>query len=522
MEDRKRAEDALRDSEAHWREVFEHNPVMYFMVDENGAVLSVNAFGAAQLGYEVDELVGTPVIGVFFEEDRPFVLRKMAVVLQNPGQAHNWEARKVRKDGTVIWVRENAKAVKRENGFLVLVACEDITERRRTEDALRESEMYLAEAQRLSHTGSFGWRVTRGELAWSAETFRIFECDPSLKPSVELAMMRTHPDDREFLRRFLRRVAREGKDWEVEHRLLMPDGRVKEVRGVAHATRDATGGLEFIGAVMDITASRQAAQELNTARAELAHVTRVTALGELSAAIAHEVNQPIAAIVTDAHAALNWMAHEPPDIEEVRQALYRIVKQGSRAADVIGRIRDLVKKTPMSKDAVDMNEAVREVLALTRGEISSSGALLETTLAEGLPLVQADRVQLQQVLLNLIVNALQAMACAAPGSQSPAEPQQPRELRIATARAEPNGVLVSVQDSGPGLPPVLMDRIFAPFYSTKPGGLGMGLSICRSIIEAHDGRLWVTAGEPRGAIFHFIVPAARDGEDESRPGKSSR
>lgn len=512
MEDRKRAEDALRDSEAHWREVFEHNPVMYFMVDEKGIVLSVNAFGAAQLGYEVNELVGKPVLGVFLEEDRPFVLRNMAVCLEHPGQPHNWEVRKIRKNGTVLWVRENAKAVKRGNGFLVLVACEDITERRRTEDALRQSEMYLAEAQRLSRTGSFGWRVAKGELVWSAETFRIYECDPAVKPSVELALARTHPDDRDFLRQFLESVAREGKDWEVDHRLLMPDGRVKDIRGVAHAARDDSGGLEFIGAVMDVTALRRASQELHNARAELAHVTRVTALGELSAAIAHEVNQPIAAIVTDARAALNWLAHEPPELEEVRQALYRIGKQGSRAADVIGRIRDLVKKAPMSKEAVDINEAVREVLALTHGEISSCRASLQMTLTEDLPLVYADRIQLQQVLLNLIVNALQAMTGAV---QAPGEPHEPRELRITTAHAEPNGVRVSVQDSGPGLPPSLIDRIFAPFYSTKPGGLGMGLSICRSIIEAHDGRLWAGAGERRGAVFHFVVPAAPP-EPESR------
>lgn len=492
------AEETLRESEAHWREVFEHNPVMYFMVDANGIVRSVNGFGAAQLGYEVGELVGQPVLGVFLEEDRPFVERQMAVCLGAPGRSHSWEVRKARKDGSLLWVRENAKAVKRADGFLVLVACEDITERKKTEDALRQSEMYLAEAQRLSHTGSFGWRIATGELIWSAETYRIFEFDPAIRPTVELALQRTHPDDREFVRQLLDRVAREQTNWDVEHRLLMSDGRVKDIRDVAHAVRDSTGALEFIGVVMDVTASRHAAQELSRARAELAHVTRVTALGELTAAIAHEVNQPIAAMVTDAHASLNWLGRGAAGFAEVRQALHRIVQNGNRAANVIGGIRDLVKKAPPRKVAVDMNEAVSETIALTRAEIAGSGVSLETKLANNLPVINGDRVQLQQVLLNLIVNASQAMGAVT---------QAPRKLLITTARVEPEGVLVSVSDSGPGLSAALIEHVFEPFYSTKPGGLGMGLSICRSIVEAHEGRLWVTANEPCGATFHFTVPA---------------
>lgn len=486
----------LRESEAHWREVFEHNPVMYFMVDADGIVQSVNGFGAAQLGYRVDELVGQSVLAVFREEDRPFVIQQMSTCLADPGLSHSWEVRKIRKDGSLLWVRENAKAVRRPDGFLVLVACEDITERRRTEDALRQSEMYLAEAQRISHTGSFGWRIPSGELIWSAETYRIFECDPSVEPTVELALQRVHPDDREFVRQLLERVMLEQTDWDVEHRLLMSDGRVKDVRAVAHAVRDGAGNLEFIGVVMDVTASRKAAQELSRARAELAHVMRVTTLGELAAAIAHEVNQPIAAMVTDAQASLNWLGREPVDLGEVDQALHRIADNGNRAADVIGRIRELVKKAPPRIGLVDLNLAVKEMIALTRAEIAGSGVALETALEDDLPSVHGDRVQLQQVLLNLIVNALQAMSAVAPGQ---------RKLRICTARIELDRVRVSVQDSGPGLSAALVDRIFAPFYSTKPDGLGMGLSICRSIVEAHDGRLWASADEP-GATFHFTIP----------------
>jgi C4-dicarboxylate-specific signal transduction histidine kinase len=230
---------------------------------------------------------------------------------------------------------------------------------------------------------------------------------------------------------------------------------------------------------------------------EVAHANRVATMGQLTASIAHEVNQPIAAVVTNAYAALRWLGGRPPDLEEVRQALDAIIKDGRRAGDVIGRIRELIKKAPTRKDWVDINEAIHEVIELTRSEAVKNGASVKTALGEGLPLIQGDRVQLQQVILNLVVNAVQAICAVAEG---------PRELLITTALAEPNGVLVAVKDSGPGLAPESLTHLFAPFYTTKTGGLGMGLSICRSIIEAHGGRLWVSANLPRGAIFHFTVP----------------
>jgi C4-dicarboxylate-specific signal transduction histidine kinase len=243
--------------------------------------------------------------------------------------------------------------------------------------------------------------------------------------------------------------------------------------------------------------ARESERRVREMQMEVAHANRVATMGELTASIAHEVNQPIAATASNADAALRWLSARPPDLEEVRQALDRITKDAHRAGDVIGRIRDIIKKAPPRKDRVDINEAIREVIELTRGEAAKNGASVQTALGEGLPLVEGDRVQLQQVGLNLIVNAVQAMGAIQEG---------PRELSITTARAEPNGVLVAVKDSGPGVPPANLERLFTPFFTTKPGGLGMGLSICRSIIEAHGGRLWVTANLPRGAIFHFTVP----------------
>lgn len=231
---------------------------------------------------------------------------------------------------------------------------------------------------------------------------------------------------------------------------------------------------------------------------ELAHANRVATMGQLSASIAHEVNQPITASVTNAQAALRWLRTEPPEMEEVRKALGRIVRDGNRAGDVIDRIRTLIKKAPSRKDALDINEAILDVIALTRIEAAKNSVSLETQLAEGLPLIQGDRVQLQQVVLNLIVNAVEAMSGVN---------DRPRELLISTARGGSDSVVVAVRDSGPGLAPASLERLFESFYTTKPGGLGMGLSICRSIIDSHGGRLWVTANVPQGAIFQFTLPA---------------
>jgi PAS domain S-box-containing protein len=501
-EDRKRATEALRESEEQWREVFEHNPVMYFMVDATGTVLSVNAFGAAQLGYTVGELVGQSVLTVFFEEDRAFVRKNVAICTENPGRSHGWEVRKIRKDGTVLWVRENAKAVRRPgNQLIVLIACEDITERKRAEDALRQSEMYLAEAQRISRTGSFGWRVASGELFWSEEIFRIFEYDRAVKPSLELVLQRTHPEERAAFQRFLERVADDGEDWELERRLLMPDGSVKYIHAVAHVVNDAPGNPEFVGAVMDVTATRRAEEQVNLARAELAHVARVTTMGELTAAIAHEVSQPLTGLVSSGHACLRWLAGETPDLEAARRAVERMINDGSRAGEVISRIRAMVRKSPPRKDTLNINDTITEVIALIRNEVQRNGISLRTELSNDLPLVSGDRIQLQQVILNLIVNAIEAMSGVN---------RLQRKLSIASMQDGSNGVLVTVRDSGTGLDRTSPERLFEAFYTTKTDGMGMGLAISRTIIEDHGGKLWATPNVSQGAVFQFRLPT--DGE----------
>src|SRR5260221_10196292 len=245
--------------------------------------------------------------------------------------------------------------------------------------------------------------------------------------------------------------------------------------------------------------ARDSERRYRKAELELAHANRVAAMGQLTASIAHEVNQPITAAVTNAQAALRWMSAEPPDFGEVREALAGIIKEGNRASEVIGRIRALIKKAPARKDAVAINDAILEVIALTRAEAANNSVSVRTQLAEGLPPVQGDRVQLQQVMLNLILNAIQAMSGIGEGA---------RELQISIdAVPFEGGVRVGVRDTGPGLSPESLSRLFEPFYTTKPEGMGMGLSICRSIIEAHGGRLWATRCEPHGALFQFTIPA---------------
>jgi signal transduction histidine kinase len=235
---------------------------------------------------------------------------------------------------------------------------------------------------------------------------------------------------------------------------------------------------------------------------ELARVNRVETIGQLTASITHEVNQPLAAARNNLTAALNFLDRTPPDLVEVREALASAVKDNDRASTVVGRIRALMQKVPTRSDSVNLNEAVHEVLELTNGEALKHGVSVRTQLADGLPLIQGDRVQLQQVVLNLILNAVQAMGAVA---------DRTREVLIITSQTEPNAVCLGVRDTGPGLSAETLPRLFEPFYTTKPDGMGMGLSICRSIIEAHGGRLWATQHEPRGALFQFTIPATSGG-----------
>ena len=364
------------------------------------------------------------------------------------------------------------------------------------EEKLQQSEAYLSEAQRLSHTGSFGWRVSTGEVIWSEESFRIFQYDRTTKPTVELILKRVHPEDAAQVKQTIECAARDGKDFDHEYRLVMPNSSVKHVHVVAHALCGESGSIEFVGAVMDVTGRRRAEEALRQAQADLAHVSRVTTMGELTASLAHEVNQPIAAAVTNANTCLRWLTRDHPNIEEARAAAMRIVKDGTRAAEIISRVRLLFKKSTPERELVNVNEIIREMIVLLRGEAARYSISFRTELAVDLPQVMGDRVQLQQVFMNLMLNGIDAMKEVNAGG----------ELTIKSLQTENGQLLISVSDTGVGLPAQQTDQIFNAFFTTKLQGIGMGLSISRSIVESHGGQLWATDNPPRGASFYVTLP----------------
>src|SRR6266436_4294110 len=416
----------------------------------------------------------------------------------------DFEHRLLMPDGSVKHVHVVAHAQRDESGELEYVgAVMDTTENKRAEEALRRSESYLAEAQRLTRTGSWAWRVAgRDAVHLSEEWYRIYGFDPEEGLSAwEKRRQRMHPEDQAKWQGVIERAIAEKSDYDVEHRILLPDGTVKYTQTVGHPVLNASGDVvQFVGTMIDVTERKRAEEErerLRHAHADLARVNRVTMMGELTASLAHEVNQPIAAAVTSATSCLHWLAGEVPNLDKARAAAMRIVKDGTRAAEIMSRIRLLFQKGSPQLELVDVNEITEEMIVLLRGEATRHWISLRTELAADLPPVLGDRVQLQQVMMNLMINGIDAMK-AVDGT---------RELAIKSQRAENEQVLVSVSDTGVGLPPQRADQIFNAFFTTKPHGTGMGLRICRSILESHGGRLWATDNSPRGANFYITLPA---------------
>jgi|HubBroStandDraft_5_1064220.scaffolds.fasta_scaffold14280_2 PAS domain S-box-containing protein len=371
--------------------------------------------------------------------------------------------------------------------------------RKRAEEALKRSECYLREAQKLTHTGS--WVLNVADRTWvhlSEEWYRILGFDPAEgAPTWEKRLERIHPEDRLHWKGTLERAIAEKADYDVVFRIVLPEGTVRWIYTVGHPVLTAAGELvQFLGSSTDITDHKRAEQEhekLRQLEAELAHINRVSMLGEMAASLAHEVKQPIAAAIASANSCLEWLAHEPANLDRARAAAARIDKYGNRAAEIIDHIRSLYKKSPPQRELVEVNEIIRQMLTLLEGEATRSSIVMRTYFAAELPKIMVDRVQLQQVFMNLMLNAIEAM------NESAGELTVKSEMQ--------NGQLqFSVSDTGPGLPVGSVDQIFSAFFTTKPQGSGMGLAISRTIVESHGGRLWATPNDGRGASFHFTLP----------------
>jgi PAS domain S-box-containing protein len=374
-------------------------------------------------------------------------------------------------------------------------------ERALSEAALKRSEAFLAEAQQLSRIGSFSWRVPTNEITWSEQLYRIYQLDSAEPVTLELIRTRVHPEDLTLYEKMVEQARNGADDFEWQYRLLMPDQSIKYLHAVAQATHDQDGQLEYIAAVQDVTARRVSEEALDKARSELARITRVMSLGALTASIAHEVNQPLSGIITNASTCVRMLENDPPNVDGARETAKRTIRDGRRATDVITRLRALFTHKDGVTESIDLNEATREVILLSRTELERNGVITRTELAAGLPLVTGDRVQLQQVILNLLRNGSDAMSSV---------DDRPRELWFRTEVDEDDRVRLSVRDAGIGFEPQSLDQLFRPFYTTKEDGMGIGLTVSRSIIENHGGHLSAKLNDGPGVTFSFSIPCVVD------------
>jgi predicted ATPase/signal transduction histidine kinase/GAF domain-containing protein len=399
---------------------------------------------------------------------------------------------------SVLRLLSSQAAISIENARLYAELINENRDRQQAEDRLRRSEESLAQAQQISHTGSWRWTVGTGEVHCSTELHRLLAFDPGTTPPAYATYVdRIHPEDRVSFGQVLNQAMRERSRFQHEYRIVLPDGTVRYVQSVGQPDNADSGSLEFVGTVMDISERREAEEALRDAQAELVRMARLTTMGELVASIAHEINQPLAAIAARGNAGLRWLNMDAPNVDAARETVSRIVRDAHRAGDVIRSLLALTKKTGPQLVEFDINDAIKEVLALTHNESPRHGIALHTNLSVEIRPIFGDRVQLQQVVLNLITNAIDAMGAVW---------DHAKELTVSSALNERGDLLVTITDTGVGLDPTIAERIFEPFFTTKSDGLGMGLSICRSIIEAHGGQLWVSPNVPHGTVFRFTVP----------------
>ena len=418
--------------------------------------------------------------------------------LEATGTFQPFEKEYLRKDGSRVPILLGGTLFE-ASGNEAMAYIVDLSEQKRAEEALQHSEAFLAQAQQLSRIGSYSWCEATDEITWSEQLYRIYDFEAGAPVSPELIRTRVHPEDPTLYEKMLEQARNGGGDFEWRYRLLMPDNSIRYMHAVAHATRDQNGHLKYIAAVQDVTAQRTSEEALDKARTELVHVARAMSLGNLAASIAHEINQPLSGIVTNANTCQRMLAAPTPNVKGALETARRTIRDANRASEVITRLRALFTAKEISIETVDLNEVVEEVIALSLSGLQRNQVLVRTELDESLPPVTGDRVQLQQVIFNLLRNGSDAMKGV---------DDRPRHLTIRTEPDEGERVRLSVKDVGVGFEPQAAEKLFGSFYTTKADGMGIGLSVSKSIIEGHHGRLWAELNEGPGATFSFSIPRA--------------
>jgi PAS domain S-box-containing protein len=498
--DIQKAQDDARRMGEEFRRAFDLIPALAWRASSSGAIEMANKQWHDYTGIVPEDALGRTWMRAFHPDDLESVSSKWQYLVKF-GVSEEFEARMRRVDGQfrsfLIRVTPNHDG----NGNLVnwYGTHTDVDDLKRAQDSLRKSEADLAEGQRISHTGSWTWSSDTDRILWSEECARIFGFGPHER-SVPYSTLfeRIHPEDRSLVSAQHENAMVAGGDYSMEHRIILAGGSTKTVLSQGRLVRNARSQvIEYVGTIVDITEHKKNELQMRDAQAALSRATRLTALGELTTSIAHEVNQPLMAIVTNAAACSQWLTDAKLNIQEARLAVKRIIRDGQRAGDVIGGIRALAKKAPAQMSAVDLNAAILEVLSLTRNELDRHDVNVETDLADLTTPVLGDRVLLQQVMLNLIMNGIEAIDATA---------GQARLITLCSRQGDAGHVCVTVADTGIGLGQTGTEKIFESFFTTKPDGLGMGLSICRSIVESHRGRLWASPGSPHGSEFHFTLP----------------
>jgi PAS domain S-box-containing protein len=497
--DRKRAEEQL----AYHARLLENIHDAVIATDAQFVLTAWNKGAEEMYGLTADEVLGRVVWEIVLtdltDEERAEARRQLI----ETGRRH-FEVTTYRKDGTPVHVEGRSIALRGPQGEITgyLGISRDVTERKRREKELERSQAFLAEGQRLTKTGGWGWKIASGEVYWTEQQFHIFGWDPhGAPPALEDLAGLIHPDDRAFIEQKLLTMLADVRDDEWDCRIVCADGTVKHVHTTAHPVLEDGILVEYVGTTMDLSGRIRSEETLRRTQDALARVTRVMTMGELMASVAHELNQPLAAIVAHGSAGQRWLAREPMAFEEARSAFERIVRDGTRAGEILRRIRSLVMQVESASAPVDLAALVSGTLLLLEDQARSRDVAVRTAIEPELPRVQGDAVQLQQVVINLALNAMEAMS---------EMDDRPRVLCLDAKRAGSDAIFVAVRDSGPGFDADLLPLLFEPFYTTKSGGLGMGLPVSRTIVEAHGGRLWATTG-PAGTTFQFTLPTCQHG-----------